>query len=57
MVLRESLMAIRHLKMDNGWIWKVVNYIEFKAVMVLREITRNYGNYRYGNYVGNAPRR
>jgi len=27
-------------------------YIEFKAVMVLPEITRNYP---YGYYVGNAP--
>jgi len=25
--------------------------------MVLSEITQNYGNYRYGNYFGNAPRR
>jgi len=23
--------------------------------MVSPEITRNYGNYLYGNYVGNAP--
>jgi len=23
--------------------------------MVLPEITRNYGNYPYSNYVGNAP--
>jgi len=29
--------------------------VEFKAVMVLREITQNYGNYRYDNYLGNAP--
>jgi len=29
--------------------------IEFKAVMVLPEITQNYGNYPYGDYVGNAP--
>jgi len=29
--------------------------LEFKAVMVLPTITRNYGNYPYGNYVGNAP--
>jgi len=39
--------------------------VEFKAVMVLAAITRNYsnysygnypyGNYPYGNYVGNAP--
>jgi len=28
--------------------------LEFKAVIVLPEITRNYGNYPYGNYVGNA---
>jgi len=25
--------------------------------MVLSEITQNYGNYRYRNNVGNAPRR
>jgi len=24
---------------------------------VLSEINTNYGNYRYGNYVGSAPRR
>jgi len=30
-------------------------FVEFKAVMVLPAITRNYGNYPYGNYVGNAP--
>jgi len=29
-----------------------VTYVEFKAVMVLPTITRNYP---YGNYVGNAP--
>jgi len=29
--------------------------VEFKAVIVLPEITRNYGNYPYSNYVGNAP--
>jgi len=37
---------------------KVVNvvlWLEFKAVIVLPTITHNYGNYRYGNYVGNAP--
>jgi len=28
--------------------------VEFKAVMVLPEITRNYSDYSYGNYVGNA---
>jgi len=28
--------------------------LEFEAVMVLPEITRNYGNYYYGNHVGNA---
>jgi len=28
---------------------------EFKAEMVLTEITRNCGNYPYSNYVGNAP--
>jgi len=31
-----------------------ITYLEFKAVMVLPEIIRNYGNYPYGNYVGNA---
>jgi len=30
---------------------------EFEAVMVLPEMTQNYGNYRYGNYIGNAHRR
>jgi len=29
--------------------------LEFKAVIVLPEITQNYGNYPYSNYVGNAP--
>jgi len=29
--------------------------VEFKAVIVLPTITHNYGNYPYGNYVGNAP--
>jgi len=29
--------------------------LEFKVVMVLSAITRNYGNYPYGNYVDNAP--
>jgi len=29
--------------------------LEFKAVMVFPEITRNHGNFPYGNYVGNAP--
>jgi len=29
--------------------------LEFKAVIVLPTITRNYGNYPCGNYVGNAP--
>jgi len=29
--------------------------LEFKAVIVLPTITHNYGNYPYGNYVGNAP--
>jgi len=29
--------------------------LEFKAVIVLPTITHNYGNYLYGNYVGNAP--
>jgi len=28
---------------------------EFNAVMVLPEITWIYGNYRYGNYVADAP--
>jgi len=32
-------------------------YLEFEAVLVLPEITQNYGNYRYGNNVGNVPRR
>jgi len=32
-------------------------HVEFKAVMVLPTITHNYGNYRYGNCVGNALRR
>jgi len=32
-------------------------YLEFEAVIVLPEITQNYGIYRYGNYVGNVPRR
>jgi len=31
------------------------DYLEFKAVIVLHTITRNYGNCPYGNYVGNAP--
>jgi len=30
-------------------------WVEFKAVFVLPTITHNYGNYLYGNYVGNAP--
>jgi len=29
--------------------------LEFRAVIVFPEITLNYGNYHYGNYVGNAP--
>jgi len=29
--------------------------LEFKAVIVLPTITHKYGNYLYGNYVGNAP--
>jgi len=36
---------------ENG-IWL---YLEFKAVIVLPTITHKYGNYPYGNYVGNAP--
>jgi len=32
-----------------------VLHVEFKAVIVLPVITHNYGNYPYGNYVGNAP--
>jgi len=32
-----------------------VRYLQFKAVMVLLAITRNYGNYPYGNYIGSAP--
>jgi len=35
--------------------------VEFKTILVLPVngaiIPRNCGNYRYGNYVGNAPRR
>jgi len=31
-----------------------LRYLEFKAVMVLPTITRNYDNYPYGNYIGNA---
>jgi len=31
--------------------------LEFEAAMVLPEITRNYVNYHYDNYVGNVPRR
>jgi len=30
-------------------------HLEFKAVIVLPTITHNYGNYLYGNYVGNTP--
>jgi len=37
--------------------WGVeVSSVEFEAVIVLPKI-RNYGNYHYGNYVFNAPRR
>jgi len=32
----------------------VVLPLECKAVIALPEITQNYGNYPYGNYVGNA---
>jgi len=32
----------------------LVRGVEFKAAMVLPEITRNNGNYSYGNYVNNA---
>jgi len=31
-----------------------LGYVEYKAVIVLPAITHNYGNYLYGNYVGNA---
>jgi len=33
----------------------IESLVEFKAVIVLPTITRNYGNYPYGNYVGSAP--
>jgi len=36
--------------------WILDTYrLEFKAVIVLPTIAHNYGNYPYGNYVGNAP--
>jgi len=31
-------------------------YVEFEAVMVLPEMTRNYNNYGYDYHVGNALR-
>jgi len=48
-----------HLVMLRGfnmctWSDQCGFYLEFKAVMVLPTITHNYGNYPYGNYVGNA---
>jgi len=42
----------------SGWSRHIVaKYLEFEAVRVLPEISQNYGNYHYGNHVGNAPRR
>jgi len=31
--------------------------VRSSTVMVLPDITQSYGDYRYGNYVGNARRR
>jgi len=47
-------MCVSRLKAQTLWT-QTEPVLEFKAVIVLPEITRNYGNYPYGNYVGNAP--
>jgi len=35
----------------------IKNGVRSSNGVAVPEITRNYGNYRYSNYVGNAPRR
>jgi len=42
-------------RLQKDYLYNTIQ-VEFEAVMVLPEITQNYDNYCYGNYVGNAPR-
>jgi len=57
LIIAFCLILIWRTENENGeeFYLDLASDLEFKAVMVLPKVTRNYGNYPYGKYVGNAP--